>query len=175
MAVVSPARFREDSLDVGALGAEAEQRGQQQKRGPCCPCLGTRRRREGHGDRRQWPGKAGEDLGQPMLEVRRRGEGPDSPAGVQLLVEQPLRGYGSLAVVEDARPQQVPDVGGQAVDLPFVAVESEGVAAALVDPEVAPEVVAEVAGTLLEPLCEQLPHQRVVAGPQVVLVQEDQE
>ena len=113
MAVVSPARFREDSLDVGALGAEAEQRGQQQKRGLCCPCLGTRRRREGHGDRRQWPGKAGEDLGQPMLEVRRRGEGPDSPAGVQLLVEQPLRGYGSLAVVEDARPQQVPDVGGE--------------------------------------------------------------
>ena len=59
-----------------------------------------------------------------------------------------------LAVVEDSRPQQMADVGGQAVDLAFVAVESEGVAAAIVYPEVAAEVVAEVAGTLLEPLCE---------------------
>ena len=125
-------------MDVGVSGAEVEQRGQQQQRGARGPCLGTRRRREGHRDRRQRPGKAGEDLGQPMLEVRRggedrggdrarrlvvsvageaggdqrvvvrpdrpgvvaewvvaglaRAEGPDAPAGVELLVEQPLGG-----------------------------------------------------------------------------------
>ena len=67
----------------------------------------------------------------------RRAERADAPAGVELLVEQALGGRGGLGVVEDPRPQQVADVGGQAVDLALVAVERERVAAALGHPEVA--------------------------------------
>ena len=70
-----------------------------------------------------------------------RAERADAPAGVELLVEQPLGGGGCLGVVEDARPEQVADVGGQAVDLPFVAVERERVAAAFGHPEVAAEAL----------------------------------
>src|ERR1700733_9766782 len=42
------------------------------------------------------------------------------------------------------------DVGGQAVHLAFVAVEGDGVAAALRDPEVASERRTQIAGSLLE-------------------------
>ena len=90
-----PDHVRELSLDVGAIGAESEQRGQQQKRGACCPRLGTRRRREGYGDRCQWPGKAGEDLRQPMLEVRRGGEdrGGDRARRLMVSVSGEAGGY----------------------------------------------------------------------------------
>ena len=75
-----------------------------------------------------------------------RNKGPDAPAGIELVVEQSLRGRGRLAVVEDSRPQQVTDVGCQAVDLLFVAVQGEGVVAARGDPEVAAKALSKVAG-----------------------------
>ncbi len=170
-------------------GMEVEQRAQQQQRGSRGPCLGTRGRRERHGDRGHRRGVAGEDLGQAVLEVRRRLEnrggdrarrlavavareaggdqrvlvGPDgpgvvaervvaglvgaegahAPAGVELLVEQPLGGRGRLVLVEQARPQQMADVGGQAVDLALLAVQREGVAATLGHPEVVAEALAQ--------------------------------
>ena len=58
-----PDRVREVSFDVGVPGAEAEQRGQQQKRGPRCPCLGTRGRWEGYGNGRDWAGKPAKTSG----------------------------------------------------------------------------------------------------------------
>ena len=43
------------------------------------------------------------------------------------------------SLVQEARPQQVTDVGGQAVDLALLAVQCQGVTAALGHPEVAAE------------------------------------
>src|SRR3984885_915352 len=77
-------------------------------------------------------------------------ERADAPAGVELSVEEPLGGAGRLVVVEDSRPQQMTDVGGQAVHLAFVAVEGEGVVAAIRDPEVASERRTQILGAAVE-------------------------
>ena len=68
-------------------------------------------------------------------------ESPHPPAGVELLVEQPLGGRGRLAVVQHSRPQQMTDVGCQAVNLALLAVKRQSMAATLWHPEVAAEAV----------------------------------
>src|SRR6202042_3867161 len=81
-------------------------------------------------------------------------EGADAPARVELLVEQPLGGNGCFAVVEDPRPQEVSDIGRQAVDLALVAVQRKCVAAALGDPEIASKARLQAAGAFLAVVAE---------------------
>src|SRR5579871_5144483 len=79
-----------------------------------------------------------------------RAERANAPAGVELLVEQEFSCSCRLALIEDPGPQQVSDVRCQAVDSALVAVEREGVASALFDPEVPAKPRPQVGGALLE-------------------------
>ncbi|HZT90402.1 MAG TPA: hypothetical protein VFA05_00010 [Gaiellaceae bacterium] len=94
-----------------AIGLEAEQRAQQQDRGRRRPRLRARRRRILDRDARAAAGEAGEDLRQPVLELRR---GLDRPADQQVQlpdaagVREPPRDQGVVvrphrAVVVDER------------------------------------------------------------------------
>src|SRR5580658_3256266 len=81
-------------------------------------------------------------------------EGAHAPAGKDLLAEQQLCRGGRLAVVKDSGPQQVPDVGGQAVDLLLVAVERKRVPTVFRHPEVTLEARSQVIGALLQAVAE---------------------
>ena len=69
-----PTGVRQRRRSLRRAGLEAEQRRQDQQRRACRPRLRPRRRREGDRDTGHCGGIASEDLGQAVLEVRRRRE-----------------------------------------------------------------------------------------------------
>ena len=73
-------------------------------------------------------------------------QGAQSPAGEHRGPDQGLGHLVGLVLVDDARPQAVPDVGGQGIDRLLVGVESDGEPALLLQPEVPVEVGLEVGG-----------------------------
>src|SRR6185312_7447817 len=79
-----------------------------------------------------------------------RPERSHTPAGEELLTEQPIRDRRRFRLPQDPRPEEVADVGAQAVDLSLFAVERERVVTALGHPEIAAEGDAERLGPLLE-------------------------
>src|SRR5204862_7928636 len=80
---------------------------------------------------------------------------PHAPAGPERLALQPVDDRVDALGRDDARPQQVPDVGRERVDLLLVAVEAERVvAAALLAPERLVEASAELVRIPLEPVGE---------------------
>ena len=133
-------RRREAGEHLGQAMLEVGRRGQRSRRRSCSPPRdgrsgpGRRRSASSRGARRS---RCGSRAGCSRPRAR-RACGRPSRSRAARRAAAPAVG-GCLVLVEQPRPQQVADVGGQAVDLTLVAVERERVTAALGHPEVASE------------------------------------